>query len=413
MSVKVLDTRKGYSEAATYSVFLLLTLFFRPSMLYVLAEPAFVLIFAIIAGYLIVGKQMFATRRKVAFGAMGFLFFGYITLQSFAFGTARFGVVLREMGFMMAPATAMFMVNRKTWPSALKALMTPVFVFLPSYLISGILTVLLGSYEPLAVSQFILDMGDDTYLAVWAFPYSLYIGGKKEFAEIFVFHRATGFVREPGIYQVLLIITYFGVDILKFKYRKFLKGALLANIFLTFSTAGWGAFGASWLYYNVFASEKRQEEAQSQKRGTLWQRLGALLLSVPLFYFILFAETQASVSEKLAGSSGQVRVVKGLIALREFIGSPVWGVGFRSPEVTSIHFIGVLAEVGIVGVTIIALLTFGPVWGLIKKFHPVLVFLVPLVLTTLLAQPLFGKTIYFLIIVLVASYPLEAYKQKK
>lgn len=381
-------------------------------MLYGLSELAFAFAVAIIGGYFLVGKNMYITRRKIAFWVLGFLYFVYLTLQSFAFGTAQFGVVLREMAFMIVPATAMLMVNRETWPSALKAVMTPVFFFLPSYLLSAVLTILLGSYEPLVLSQFVLDMGDSTYETIWAFPYSLYIGGWKNIASI-TFHRATGFVREPGIYQVLLIVTYFGVDLLRFKNRRVLKGALLANIFLTFSTAGWGAFAASWLYYNVFASKKseevfatkEEENSYVRNQGTIWQRLGALVLSIPLFYFVVFADTLTSVSGKLAGSSGQSRVVKALIALREFASSPVWGVGFRSPEVTSIHFIGVLAELGIVGVIIIALLTFGPAWGVIKKFHPVLVFLVPLILTTLFSQPLFGKTLYFLILTLVVSYP--------
>ncbi len=412
MDVKVLNAQKRYSEAATYTVFLLLTVFFRPSMLYVLAEPAFIFVFAIIAGYLLVGKKMFPTRRKVAFGTFGVLFFGYITLQSIAFGKTEFSVVLREMGFMVAPATAMFLVNQKTWPSALKAVMTPVFIFLPSYLISGGLTVLLGSYEPLVVSQFVLDMGDGTYRTIWAFPYSLYIGGWKTFG-LFTFHRATGFVREPGIYQVLLLITYFGVDILQFRYRRILKGALLANVFFTFSTAGWGCFAASWLYYNVFASSRTDGKEENKYTSGPLKRIGALLLSLPLFYFVLFAQTRASVTEKLSGSSGEVRVMEALIALREFNSSPVWGIGFRSPEVDSIHFIGVMAEIGIVGVGIIALLTFGPVWKLIKRFHPVLVFLVPLVLTTLFAQPLFGKTLYFLIVALVASYPVDVYGRKQ
>ena len=243
-------------------------------------------------------------------------------------------------------------------------------------------------------------MGDDTYQALWAFPYSLYIGGGKSFGP-FMFHRATGFVREPGVYQILLIIAYFAVDILELRYQRALKVGLLANIFLTFSTAGWGAFAVSWLYYNVLSSK-----GKGLDRSVLFQRLGALLMSIPLFYFVIFADTRASVTEKVGGESGSVRIVNALISVQEFLSSPVWGVGFRSPDVPSIHFIGVLAELGLIGVGLIVLHVFVPTWHLIQKRHPVAVLLIPLMLTTILAQPLFGKTMYFLILGLIASYPI-------
>jgi len=369
-------------------------------MLYVLAEPTFILVLAILGGYMIVGKRLFSTRPKIAYAAFGGLLFIYIAVQSLTLGTSTVGVVLREIGFFAAPATVMFLVNRFTWRAAMLALITPVFLFLPSYLISGVMTVLAGSYEPLVITKFVLSMGDDTYDTILAFPYSLYIGGWKSFGPI-KFHRATGFVREPGVYQILLIIAYFTVDILNLRYKRILKTGVLANIFLTFSTAGWGAFAASWLYFNVLSSKGAHLNVKA-----VVQRVGALLMSIPLFYFVLFAETRASVTQKLGGESGSVRVINALVSLREFSSSPVWGVGFRSSDVPSIHFIGVLAELGLIGVGLIVLHVFVPTWRLIQKRHPVAVFLIPLMLTTILAQPLFGKTMYFLILGLIASYPI-------
>jgi len=129
-------------------------------------------------------------------------------------------------------------------------------------------------------------------------------------------------------------------------------------------------------------------------------------MSIPLFYFVIFADTRASVTQKVGGDSGSVRIINALISVQEFLSSPVWGVGFRSPDVPSIHFIGVLAELGLVGVGLIVLHVFVPTWRLIQKRHPVAVLLIPLMLTTILAQPLFGKTMYFLILGLIASYPI-------
>lgn len=402
LSTSLINTRSKSSDAAAYTAILLLALCFRPAILYPLAEVAYAIILVVVAGYLLVGKRMFWSRSKSLFVVLATTFYIYLTLQGVALGTAPMAVVLREMGFMIGPAVALLLINRYTWRSAFKGFIAPVLFFLPSYLISGVITLLTGTYETLALKWFILDMGDATYEAVWAFPYSLYLGGVNEIGPI-AFHRATGFVREPGIYHILLSITYFGIDFLEIRHKRLLKGAVLTNLFLTFSTAGWGAFAASWLYYNVFSS---RGEHQSIFRALL-QRAWALLLSIPLVYYVVFAEAKASVSGKLAGSSGQERVIQSIIAFQEFSTSPLLGVGFGNPNVPGIHFVGVLAEVGIVGVTLIASFIAIPLWPLIRQRHPVLVFLVPLILTMLFAQPLFGKTIFFLIIALVVAYPVS------
>lgn len=405
MATTVLDRRTDDSRVATYAVFLLLTLFFRPSMLYVLSEPIFAFIVVLISGYFFVGKKGYVTWRKVSFLGLCTIFYVYKAVQGISFGTGSPIVVLNEMGFMLAPTISMFMLNCRTWDSAVLALITPVIFFIPSYLLTGLLTMLLGGVDTLILDHFTLDMGDGTYEARWAFPYSLYIGGSPTVGP-FSFGRATGFVREPGIYQVLLIISYFSVDIIDLRYKNLFKGGVLVNIFLTFSTAGWGSFAAAWLYYNVFSSsDKILSGVRSFSR-----RIGALLLSLPLLYYVLYAETKASVTQKLSGSSGETRILLALDAIQEFMSSPVWGVGFQSPEVESIHFVGVVAELGLVGVLLIFLFTFVPIWPLVRKFHPVLVFLVPLILTMLFAQPLFGKTLFFLVLAIVVAYPASERK---
>ena len=400
MSATLVDRRTAGSQATTYAVVLLLLLCFRPAILYPLAEVAYVGLFSIITVYLILGKHIFWSYQKTLFVSLATLFYGFIIVQGTALGTASLAVVAREMGFMIGTAALLVLINRYTWRAALGGFVTPVLVLLPSYLFSGIFTLLTGTYEGLVLHSFVLDMGDDTYEAIWAFPYSLYLGGVNEIGPI-RFHRATGFVREPGIYQILVTISYFGVDFLQVRYKRLLKGLLLANLFLTFSTAGWGAFAASWLYYNVFSS---RGQGISPLRA-LGQRMWALMLSGPLVYYVLFAEAKASVSQKLAGPSGQVRLLQATQALEEFWSSPLLGAGWGNPSVPGIHFLGVLAEVGLIGVAIIALFTFVPVWTFIRRRHPVLVFLVPLILTMLFSQPIFGKTIYFLILALVISFP--------
>jgi len=400
MSSTLVERRTAGSQAATYAVVLLLSLCFRPSILYPLAEVAYAGIFFIVTVYLVLGKHIFWSYRKTLFVSLATLFYVFIVVQGIAFGTAPLAVVAREMGFMIGVVFALVLINRHTWRAALVGFITPVLVLLPSYLFSGIFTLLTGTYEGLVLHSFVLDMGDDTYEAIWAFPYSLYLGGVNEVGPI-DFNRATGSMREPGIYQILITIAYFGVDFLQFRYKRLLKGALLANLFLTFSTAGWGAFAASWVYYNVFSSRR---QGMSVLRA-LGQRVWALILSVPLVYYVFFAEAKASVSQKLAGASGQVRLLQSAQALQEFWSSPLLGVGWGNPSVPGIHFMGVLAEVGLVGVAIIALLTFGPVWTFIRRWHPILVFLIPLVLTMLFSQPIFGKTIYFLVLALVISFP--------
>lgn len=399
MGTIVLDTRTEGSRAATYVVVLLLTLCFRPSMLYGISEPAFALILAVVGGYFIVGKKGDTTGRKGAFVGLGILFYIYKAVQGVALGTASPAVVLRELGFMLGPALALLLINSRTWKSAVLAFMTPVLFFLPSYLLSGVLTILSGSVDPIILRRFVLDMGDGTYDAVFAFPYSLYIDAPE--VGPFVFGRAVGYVREPGIYQVPLIISYFATDLLDLRYRRALKGAFLVNIILTFSTAGWGAFVASWLYYNVFSSKSKD----FADRYTVFRRVGALLLSIPLFYFVVYAETQVSLTQKLADSSK--RLLAAIDALQTFAENPIWGVGFQNPKVSTIHFIGTAAELGIVGVILIFLLILGPTWTLVQKRHPVLVFLVPLVLTMLFAQPLFGTAFFFLVLAIVVGYPSD------
>jgi hypothetical protein len=399
MSTTLLDTRTEDSKAATYVVVLLLTLCFRPSMLYRISELSFALILAVVGGYFIVGKKGDIAGRKGAFVGLGILFYVYEAVQGVALGTASPAVVLRELGFMLGPALALLLINDRTWKSAVLAFITPVLFLLPSYLLSGVLTILSGSVDPIILRRFVLDMGDGTYDAVWAWPYSLYI----DQTEIgpFTFGRATGFVREPGIYQVLLIIGYFAVDMLDVRYKRMLKGGILANIVLTFSTAGWGSFVAAWLYYNVFSS--RGTELSGMR--AFFRRTGAVVLSLPILYYVVYAETKVALARKLADSS--VRVLEAINALQKFLESPIWGVGFQNPEVSTIHLIGTAAELGIVGILLIFFLILGPIWPLVRRRHPVLVFLVPLILTMLFAQPLFGTTLFFLILAIVTSYPLH------
>lgn len=398
------QTPKKYARSSPIALYLvvLMCLLFRPSITYWLAEPVFVGVIGFTVIYLLLGKSIYLNRRKAGFLILIVVYFAYIILQGLAFGTANLSIILREIGFVFGPVAVLLMMNKHTWPAALKAVLTSVLIFLPSCLLTGLLSLLPGMAEHLVIDRFILDMGDATYQAVWSFPYTLSVGGIVEFGPV-EFRRATGFVREPGIYQILIIISYFAVDILKLRHSRLLKGLLGVNLFLTFSTAGWGAFAASWIYYNVLA---RGEQAGSTLRS-FGRRIGALLLFMPVGYLILFGESKASVTEKLAGASGQVRLLKALDALESFVNNPVWGIGFQSPEVNTIHFIGVLAQIGLVGVLLAFSFIILPNLSLIWARHRVLVLLISPVLTTVLAQPIWGKALFILSIVLVVGYPYE------
>jgi hypothetical protein len=58
-----------------------------------------------------------------------------------------------------------------------------------------------------------------------------------------------------------------------------------------------------------------------------------------------------------------------------------------------------------VGVFLAFMMSVAPNLDLIMKRHPVLVLLIPVLLTTLLSQPLFDKPLFVLIVALVAAYP--------
>jgi len=135
--------------------------------------------------------------------------------------------------------------------------------------------------------------------------------------------------------------------------------------------------------------------------------MSAIAVLVVIGFAFIFAQNKAGLAAKLASGSGQVRLMAAQEALQAFKDSPIWGIGYGNPDVDTILFIGSMAQIGSIGLFLLLMILVAPVWELIRRRHPVLVFLVPLVLTTTLAQPLFDKSLFYFIVGLVVTYPYE------
>jgi hypothetical protein len=352
---------------------------------------------ACIGTALVLRGQVYVTRPKIIFYFFVLLYCAYTVVQSYFTGNA-INAAVNDSLYIIGIIVLTLALKAEEWDVLLRVIVFSVLIVVPSYLITTILILFVG-VDGVLIRELFIAIGTGGYDALLCFPYSLYIGGSQPIFGV-TLPRATGLMREPGIFHIPVIISYFAVDFLDLNYKKLLKLTFASVVFLTISTAGFMSFLASLLYYNFFVKRDLQISTARAVAGN-----GAMLLVlVPLIYWGLFQDTYIGLVSKLESGSGTVRVIAALNALNAFAAHPIFGVGYVSGQVKAIHFLGAMAKIGLVGILLLSLSIFGATWRLIRERHPITVILVPLLLTVLLSQPIYRSPFFFLVIGLLVVF---------
>ncbi len=350
---------------------LLLGIFMRP-ILYVHRFRSFFFLSGIVfLAYVILQIPILnLTSYKVGFGASVYLLFGYITV---------------------------LICNKDDIKIFVKLFILLNVLFGISYLVSYALYISVGLYLPLF--NIALSNSDKTsYVLPVLFPYSPVYNGIAAFAGYFM-PRAIGFMREPGIYQLMVIIAFWLNSFYDFKLKRAITIILIFTLLFTFSTTGYALLLLT-LFWKYFRGAKKG-------RRFLYYSIGIPLIA-GLFFLLLTSESQFGLQEKLDAKSGSSRIFSILASKYYLEKSPYFGIGFRNdPDAIElgINFIGTTAQLGIVG-TLIILIPFVFVGvKLIKSKVELVNIYLALIATMLIAQPIVDKpfTFLFLSILVIMS----------
>jgi len=294
--------------------------------------------------------------------------------------------------FISASMVLFFEADPNKLVVAKKIILIYTLVFSVSYFISYT-SILLGS--SLGTTDIYLPMGKDKfYRLTIMYPFSTFYQWNLPSHLIFgYFPRATGFVREPGIFQVVIIFSYFiTLEIVKKKItRNILLLVLLITLLLTFSTAGYlGILATMFIYYLFNIKYKR-------KLVIIF-----VVISIGIsFAFFYQTENIFGLQEKLDSGSGLTRIFaieQSIYFLKKY---PIWGIGMYSSKAElltiGVNFLGVLAQIGLIGL-VITLFPFVYIIKINFKNKINIVYLTPILLTFLFAQPLHDKPLTYLVL---------------
>ncbi len=393
------DVRGTWLRGLVFGI-VLLQLNQRPAMLQAIGEVIFLAAMGGMALFVLLRYPLTVTPSKRSFIALNGLFCFYLLVQGLFLQAGDSFAALKNLAFILAASLVVLFVSAAQWTTMLKAFVYPVLALSVSYAITAFLMLGLGRPLPsLEVVSFALAQVDSHYDMTIYFPFSpaLGLGDVKAFG--YSLARATGYYREPGIFQVLVSMSFFGLNYLDIRFKRTWKVLLLATLLFTFSTAGFGAFIATAFCYYVLAGQGEG------KRSKWWVSVAGAAALVPLVLWFVFTDKSFGLLRKLQFASGTVRVERASNAMDYFFERPLVGGGYMHPDISSINFVSVIGQIGAIGVMLLALLIIIPNWNLIKKRDPVLVLLVPGFLTMLVSQPLFDKPLFFLTLALIVAYP--------
>lgn len=189
-----------------------------------------------------------------------------------------------------------------------------------------------------------------------------------------VFPKALGFFRESGIFQAFLVSSFFAVDTLWSKNQKTIKFIIVLGILSTLSTAGMAIFMICIII--KFLMEKRL-------------LLGFLSIIVGLFAIYFLPGIGIIDKTLIMGDSINDRINSSLEGLQLLIRYP-FGLGFNyisENRNLGINLIGMSSMIGFIGLLLVLLLYFAPVFSTKNKKQYLLI-LLPLFLTLLTSQPI-------------------------
>ena len=203
--------------------------------------------------------------------------------------------------------------------------------------------------------------------------------------------RSVGIFREPGLYQLFINISYFALDFIRIKRKRYLRGLFILSLLMTFSTAGYAIFLVCLAY--------RTALVQRRKRF----RRFVLLLAIVGFLWIFFNIPFFGLSDKMARNPTRMMGIVDSWAL--FVQQPLWGCGITVQHLSvfesgmgGVNLMTSFYKLGLVGF----LLYLGLMTYALRKHYTAktLVLWLPVFATMLVAQPMYEKAFTMLMLFL-------------
>ena len=214
--------------------------------------------------------------------------------------------------------------------------------------------------------------------------------------------RSVGIFREPGLYQLFINISYFALDFIRIKRKRYLRGLFILSLLMTFSTAGYAIFLVCLAY--------RTALVQRRKRF----RRFVLLLAIVGFLWIFFNIPFFGLSDKMARNPTRMMGIVDSWAL--FVQRPLWGYGITSRELSyggrlGVNLVTSLYKLGLVGLLLfLGLMTY----ALYKHYTmQTLVLWLPVFITLLISQPMYEKAFTMLMLFLPTQKLVSGLEKRK
>ena len=277
-------------------------------------------------------------------------------------------------------AACLFIIKDNNTNLILKVVIYFTTIFAISQLIT-IIGIIFGYYKSLRIGE----MSVESYIGrlTLFYPFTIcHESGYSIFGTLYGIPRGTGFLREAGLYQIYLIISFFSLDFINIKYKKIIRVILVLALFTTFSTAGITIFIIACFYKLIFMMNLK-----SIKRILISTILIIMILFIT--YYFLIAEKYGLLS-KLQDVSGKIRMYDIILAISHIKDSPIFGIGFAEQSGfinENINMIVGIAKIGIIGMLLhISALFLG------IKYHytkDTFIIMLPIILTSLISQPIY------------------------
>lgn len=278
-------------------------------------------------------------------------FTGFLAMTSLANSSIGIGSFLKTIIIASLPIFWFFLMTKKRVYIFLKLIVK----FNIGLSISAIITFFLLVVFNLSflIFEVKLDthMDNDHYKFGFYFPFTFLYSGAAIVGDRWL-PRFIGLFREPGITQLITLLSYY-IASLFYRNRRLVlvKLILFLGFFLSFSTAGLVGFILCEVIRVVFFVNPSGRNRALRKAIYF---IGGVLLAFGFAYLLMDSSLQFGVAGKLANKSGSSRVLSMLTAYDLLLLKPFIGHGFHSFRgallFENVNLITASAEIGIIGI---------------------------------------------------------------
>jgi len=318
-----------------------------------------------------------------------FLYFYYV-IQYVIIGTTDISEILSSFLLLSIGFFGFIALKRDVFFFSVKVLNYFYLILFSSYLIT---LLMYGLNHEFLVTQLNIESagGRNVFFPIY-FPFSItYDGLVRILGEYYP--RVIGNYREPGLLQMVLIILFWINHIYKVERYKVFNISLILLLILTFSTAGYALFLITMVIYFI----------TNYKLKT--SHYFYIFLTIGLFGLFAGFEGRFGLLQKLDSQSGIMRIQAALVSIDLLKENPLFGIGLYQDYMNytiGINFIGTMAQIGIIGTTLVLLPIFYT-GTLILRSNKKYLFVIwtPFVFTLLFSQPLYDKALSLFILMVI------------